>query len=55
MSGFKQDGSILGMLAIGNFDGGIGDGDVCGGRQPKLNEAGNPLLAPAYPSAVNER
>jgi len=44
------------MLAIGDFGGGIGDvGDVGGGRQPKLDEAGNPLLAPAYPSAVNVR
>ena len=43
------------MLAIGDFGVGIGDGDVGGGRQPKLDEAGNPLLAPAYPSAVNVR
>jgi len=41
------------MLAIGDFGGGTCDGDVGGGMQPKLDEAGNPLLAPAYPSVVN--
>jgi len=43
------------MLAIGDFGGGIGDGNVGSGRQPQLDEAGNPLLAPSHPSAVNLR